>query len=107
MTSLNRCRMALAALAVVTMPTIVHAQGGGGGGGGGGVQQAQPVGAPRFEYIGPQNAGRISAAAAVSGKPGVYYAGAASGGFWKSDDGGATWKPTFDGQASQAIGAIA
>jgi photosystem II stability/assembly factor-like uncharacterized protein len=26
---------------------------------------------------------------------------------WQSTDGGATWKPTFDGQTSQAIGALA
>jgi photosystem II stability/assembly factor-like uncharacterized protein len=68
---------------------------------------AQPVGPPRFEYVGPTNAGRFAAAAAVAGKPGVYYAGAASGGVWKSTDGGATWKPTFDDQTSQAIGALA
>ena len=77
------------------------------GGGGGGPQTTQPVGPPRFEYVGPTSAGRIAAAAAVAGKPGVYYAGAASGGVWKSIDGGATWKPTFDSQTSQAIGALA
>jgi photosystem II stability/assembly factor-like uncharacterized protein len=77
------------------------------GGAGGGPQVAQPVGAPRFEYVGPTNAGRIAAAAAVSGKPGVYYAGAASGGVWKTTDGGTTWKPTFDSESSQAIGALA
>src|SRR5688572_18918841 len=71
------------------------------------TQIATAVGAPRFEYVGPQNAGRIAAAAAVAGKPGVYYAGAASGGVWKSTDGGATWKPTFDNESSQAIGALA
>ena len=43
----------------------------------------------------------------MAGKPGVYYAGAASGGVWKTIDGGTTWKPTFDGQTSQAIGALA
>ena len=78
-----------------------------GGRGAGGPQVAQPVGDPRFEYVGPVNAGRFAAAAAVAGKPGVYYAGAASGGVWKSTDGGATWKPTFDDQTSQAIGALA
>jgi photosystem II stability/assembly factor-like uncharacterized protein len=75
---------------------------------GGGAQQPPPtVGAPRFEYVGPTNAGRFAAAAAVAGKPGVYYAGAASGGVWKSVDGGSTWKPTFDNETSQAIGALA
>jgi photosystem II stability/assembly factor-like uncharacterized protein len=89
----------------LTFPALSHAQRGAGGGEG--PQNAQPVGAPRFEYVGPSSAGRISAAAAVAGKPGVYYAGAASGGVWKSTDGGATWKPTFDSQTSQAIGALA
>ncbi len=72
-----------------------------------GPQQARPVPQPRFEYLGPTSAGRIAAAAAVAGNPGVYYAGAASGGVWKSSDGGSTWKPTFDEQSSQAIGALA
>ncbi|HEX5071052.1 MAG TPA: hypothetical protein VFV78_12625 [Vicinamibacterales bacterium] len=79
----------------------------GGGPGGGGPQTTQTVGNPRFEYVGPSSSGRIAAAAAVAGKPGTYYAGAASGGVWKSTDGGSTWKPTFDGQSSQAIGALA
>ena len=79
----------------------------GGGRGDAGPQATRPVGPPRFEYVGPTNAGRIAAAAAVAGKPGVYYAGAASGGVWKSTDGGGTWKPTFDDQTSQAIDALA
>jgi photosystem II stability/assembly factor-like uncharacterized protein len=79
-----------------------------GRGGRGGAAPPPPPGPPRFEYAGPENgAGRIAAAAGVTGKPGVYFAGAASGGVWKSTDGGATWKPTFDGQSSQAIGALA
>jgi photosystem II stability/assembly factor-like uncharacterized protein len=85
----------------------LRAQGQGGGGGAQGVLQARPVRAPWFEYAGPTSAGRIAAAAAVSGQPGVYYAGAASGGVWKSTDGGETWTPTFDDESSQAIGALA
>src|SRR5262245_28252880 len=91
----------------IAMSTAGDAQRGGGPGGGGGPQISQPVGVPRFEYVGPTSAGRIAAAAATAGKPGVYFAGAASGGVWKSSDGGTTWKPTFDQQSSQAIGALA
>ncbi|HYG65665.1 MAG TPA: hypothetical protein VEL74_23985, partial [Thermoanaerobaculia bacterium] len=50
--------------------------------------------------------GRVSAVAAVPGDPLTIYVGAASGGVWKSGDGGVTWKPVFDGHA-QSIGAIA
>lgn len=94
-----------AAILAAVMPTAVMGQGGGGRNAG--PPQTEAVGAPRFEYVGPTNAGRIAAAAAVAGRPGVYYAGAASGGVWKTTDGGRTWKPTFDEQSSQAIGALA
>jgi photosystem II stability/assembly factor-like uncharacterized protein len=53
--------------------------------------------------------GRISALAAAHEKNGetVLYVGAASGGVWKSTDGGTTFKPKFDKQPVQSIGAIA
>jgi photosystem II stability/assembly factor-like uncharacterized protein len=53
--------------------------------------------------------GRISAIAATrepSGKLTIF-AGAASGGVWKSEDGGTRYKPVFDEQPVQSIGAIA
>jgi photosystem II stability/assembly factor-like uncharacterized protein len=37
----------------------------------------------------------------------VYYAGAASGGVWKTEDAGLHWKPVFDDQPVHAIGALA
>src|SRR6202011_37862 len=37
----------------------------------------------------------------------VVYAGAAQGGIWKTTDGGTTWTPLTDTQASLAIGSIA
>jgi photosystem II stability/assembly factor-like uncharacterized protein len=53
--------------------------------------------------------GRIAALDAVAGKDGktLLYVGAASGGIWKSTDGGTTFKPVFDKQLVQSIGAIA
>ena len=104
-TMTRRLSLVVAILALGVGSTTLQAQRGGGAAPG--PQTTQPVGAPRFEYAGPTSDGRIAAAAAVTGKPGVYYAGAASGGVWKSIDGGATWKPTFDSQTSQAIGALA
>src|ERR1019366_7770780 len=53
--------------------------------------------------------GRISALAGYddgSGKV-TLFVGAASGGVWKSTDGATTFKPTFDDQPVQSIGAIA
>jgi photosystem II stability/assembly factor-like uncharacterized protein len=69
--------------------------------------QEQPAEALRFRYMGPANAGRISAVAGIPGNLSTYYAGAASGGVWKSTDGGRTWAPIFDDQPVQAIGALA
>ena len=53
--------------------------------------------------------GRIAAVAAVPGKDGktTLMIGAASGGVWKSTDGGTTFKAVFDKQPVQSIGSIA
>src|SRR5499427_1524907 len=61
----------------------------------------------RFRYMGPESAGRIAAVAGVPGDSQTYYAGAASGGVWKTSDGGKTFEPVFDDQPVQAIGALA
>lgn len=78
----------------------------------------QPSSAARFDSgvisglgirtIGPSvPGGRISALAArnLEGKT-LLYIGAASGGVWKSEDGGTTLEPVFDKQSSQSIGAV-
>lgn len=60
----------------------------------------------RFRFIGPPG-NRVSAVVGVPGDRNVDYAGAASGGVWKSDDGGYHWRPIFDREPAQSIGAIA
>ena len=75
------------------------------GGRGGGAPLPQNL---TFRFMGPAVGNRISAAAGVVGDPNTLtYAGAASGGVWKSTDKGATWTPVFDAMPVQAIGALA
>ncbi len=53
--------------------------------------------------------GRISALAACKEPSGkiTLFVGAASGGVWKSEDGGTRYKPVFDDMPAQSIGAVA
>jgi photosystem II stability/assembly factor-like uncharacterized protein len=83
-------------------------------------QAAEPAEvAPRFDSgvvsgLGARNigsaamSGRVAALAAMPGKDGktTIFVGAASGGVWKSTDGGTTFKPVFDRQPVQSIGTI-
>jgi uncharacterized protein (TIGR03437 family) len=52
-------------------------------------------------------AGRINAIAIDPRNTNTVYIGAAEGGVWKTTDGGTTWLPLTDNQASLATGAIA
>ena len=62
--------------------------------------------AMHYRYIGPEG-NRTDAVAGIPGNPNIYYAGAASGGLWKTIDAGAHWAPIFDDQPVSSIGAIA
>ncbi len=59
-----------------------------------------------WRYIGPEG-NRVSAVAGVPGDPLVYYAGAASGGIFKTTDGAVSWDSIFDGQPVASIGSLA
>ena len=58
-----------------------------------------------FRHIGPVG-NRIAAVAGVIGNRLIYYAGSASGGIFKTTDGGATWEPIFDREPVSSIGAL-
>src|SRR5579872_3726351 len=59
-----------------------------------------------YRYIGPVG-NRVIAAASVPGDPMTYYAGTASGGIFKSSDGGLHWDPIFDSQPVSSVGSLA
>jgi photosystem II stability/assembly factor-like uncharacterized protein len=94
----------IACLLALALPAVAFAQRGGG------AQGPQPASTPeplKFRYMGPAPAGRIASVAGVPGDPSTYYLGSASGGLWKSTDGGTTFHPIFDDQPVAAIGSIA
>jgi photosystem II stability/assembly factor-like uncharacterized protein len=62
----------------------------------------------RLRSIGPAfTSGRVIGFAVDPNNPARYYVAAASGGVWKTINGGTTWTPVFDGQSSYSIGVIA
>lgn len=65
------------------------------------------AGTPWFS-IGPRNInGRVKALAVHPADPNILYAGAASGGVWKSTDGAESWRPLWDTTLTMAAVAIA
>jgi photosystem II stability/assembly factor-like uncharacterized protein len=74
---------------------------------------AQKVNWEQFKNWKPRNigpagmSGRITSIDAVVANPTTVYVGAASGGVWKTENGGQTWNPIFDEQPIQNIGSVA
>jgi len=73
-----------------------------------GAQQVDPsvYAGLRWRTVGPQG-NRAIAVVGVPGNPLVAFVGAASGGVWKTEDGGVHWHPTFDHMDAQSIGSLA
>ncbi len=92
---MNRLPTLVAVLALV--PAVAHPQ-----------LEPADLAALAARSIGPAGmSGRVAAITAVAADPNVIYVGAATGGVWKSVDGGLTWRPIFDGQPASSIGAVA
>jgi photosystem II stability/assembly factor-like uncharacterized protein len=64
------------------------------------------LGQLKYRYIGPEG-NRATSVAGVPGKPNIWYVGAASGGIFKSTDGGIHWDPIFDSEPVASIGSLA
>ena len=72
------------------------------------AQQWQPLGPAPIaggEFAG--FTGRVADLALSRHDPDLYFAAAASGGVWRSTDGGASWSPLTDHLPTTALGAIA
>jgi len=59
-----------------------------------------------YRFIGPQG-NRTIAVVGIPGNPNIYYIGAASGGIFKTTDGGTIWKPIFDDQPVSSVSSLA
>jgi photosystem II stability/assembly factor-like uncharacterized protein len=66
---------------------------------------AELLGQMQYRHIGPTG-NRVTSVAGVTGDRFTYYAGAASGGLWKTDDAGLNWRPIFDDYPVHAIGEV-
>jgi photosystem II stability/assembly factor-like uncharacterized protein len=62
----------------------------------------------QWRNVGPDNiSGRCTEVLGVSGNKNIIWAAFATGGFWKTEDGGKTWNPLFDKEGTQSIGSFA
>src|SRR4029077_11521179 len=74
-----------------------------------------PFNSATISGLGARNIGSATMSGRISAMPGprepsgkiTLFVGAASGGVWKSDDSGTRYRPVFDEQPAQSIGAIA
>jgi photosystem II stability/assembly factor-like uncharacterized protein len=88
----------VALLLVTTTPTAEPAP----------KKEPGPFDALPARNIGPANmGGRVVDVEVVEGDPKTIYLGVATGGVWKTTDGGDSWKPVFDEQTTLCVGDIA
>ena len=51
-----------------------------------------------YRQVGPFQGGRVTTVTGVPSRPRTFYMGVASGGLWRTTDGGESWEPITDGQ---------
>lgn len=90
-------RRALAAVALLAVSTLAHADG-----------EEKALARLPWRSIGPANmGGRVADIAGIPGDPATYYVVPANGGIYKTTNGGATFVSLFDKQQIASVGAIA
>ncbi|MEL7373892.1 MAG: glycosyl hydrolase, partial [Pseudomonadota bacterium] len=71
------------------------------------AEDKNPLASLPLRAMGPAViSGRISDFAFHPDNKNVYYASVASGGLFKTENNGTTWKPLFDGEGSYALGVV-
>ena len=105
------------AIAVLSAAVFVHAQGApaadGAAPSSATLSAAPPVDPAlikglTYRLVGPSRGGRVTSVAGVPSQPRTFYMGAASGGLFRTIDGGASWSPISDGRIPLgSIGSIA
>jgi photosystem II stability/assembly factor-like uncharacterized protein len=69
---------------------------------------APQPGVAQWQLVGPTNVGgRMTCVVCAAHRPETIWAGAAGGGVWKSDDGGAHWRALWHREATLNIGSLA
>jgi photosystem II stability/assembly factor-like uncharacterized protein len=74
---------------------------------------AQKISLDQFKNFKPRSigpagmSGRVTSIDAVVANPDIIYLGTASGGVWKTENGGSNWQPIFDEQSNLNIGSVA
>jgi photosystem II stability/assembly factor-like uncharacterized protein len=88
---------AVAVTLLSLLPSILHAQ-----------VDPELLAGLKARSIGPASmSGRVASIDAVESNPDIVYVGAATGGVWKSTNGGLSFTPIFDDQPVAAVGAVA
>src|SRR5215831_1696338 len=52
----------------------------------------------KYRLVGPSRGGRVTTVTGVPSRPKTFYMGVASGGLFRTTDGGVSWLPLTDGQ---------